>query len=386
MSFEDALEIAARLPKVDLHLHLDGSILPSFIASRARARGVSEAATQDAVSLREFVDEMKTQMRRKSSDARENSRVETGKNWPIFDWMNRWLQTDEELEEGVFSLATHLSSTEKVRYLEVRFCPALHCLEGLDAQGAVTAACRGFERAKEECGICGGVIVCALRSKPAPHPLDMAKLCSTPGVVGFDVAGAETFALSLPAIEEAVAYCRERGVPVTVHAGELPFGMQPNLDTALDFGVNRIGHGLALGFGDGEDGRLLDDVAAKRISVEVCISSITTATRLTAYAKHPIKRMRDKGIRCVLGCDNLTLSGDPDFAGQYPMHHDFSYAYPSGELAHLHVDCGLPWVPDIRDILLDSARAGFASDQSLVDAFQTELDAALHAAGLLPPN
>jgi adenosine deaminase len=59
-AFSCALAIAAKLPKVELHLHLDGSLLPSFIRERAKARGIEVPETDRA--LRDFVDEMKGQV------------------------------------------------------------------------------------------------------------------------------------------------------------------------------------------------------------------------------------------------------------------------------------------------------------------------------------
>ena len=208
-----------------------------------------------------------------------------------------------------------------------------------------------------------------------------------------------------------------------------PHGTLHNLDAALDAGVRRIGHGAALASVDGvrvarscgarkrgkrasplrerERERLLSGTHGKRassrsfgevlahedtgrseallrrcvqsgVTVEVCLTSICTAARVPSFAEHPILAMRAAGVRIALGCDNYTLSGDPATAADY-LYADFSYAHPAGEIAHLRAHLGLDW-SEIRTILLDSVRAGFAVDTAFVANFTAELDTALQAA------
>jgi len=372
-AFADALTVARSLPKADLHCHLDGSLLPKFVADQAEKRGVlsknGEKIPTTPTAFREFVDEMKGAMRAKSAtDARVITRVESKKNWPIFDWMNRWLQTEAEVREGVRSLAACLHDEERVRYLEIRFCPALHTLEGLSVEQVVQAASRGWQDAvAERATLKGGLILCALRSYPAPHPLETAQLVKAhlegPAVVGFDVAGSEVYALSTPAIAEALAFCKANDVPVTAHAGELPLGMVPNLETALSYPVDRIGHGLALGLGDIDpetSERLIKECADKKVGVEVCITSICTATRCPAFDSHPLPAFRAAGVRCGLGVDNLTLSGDPLVAGAYPVLSSCAeYEMHCGRsqtalMTRLH--CGWEARGDLEDICRRSSR------------------------------
>ena len=270
--------------------------------------------------LRALVDEMKAQRasQAKSSDARDITAVALKQNWAVFDLMNTLLQTEGELSRATYELAACLKSEHNVWYAEIRFCAALHTLEGLTQDEAVGAVVDGLRRACATVGLRGGIILCALRSHPAPHPLETAKLARRwlgHGVVGFDVAGSETYALSLPAIVSALEACSEWGVPTTVHAGELPRGMLTNLRTALRLGVDRIGHGLALCVGDaaerGEDAELLAEVAGQDVLLEVCLTSNCTPSRVPSYAAHPVRRMFDAGVKIALSVDNLTLSGDP---------------------------------------------------------------------------
>ena len=116
-----ALAIARRLPKTELHLHLDGSLPFDFIVRRAKARGIECPSTPEA--LREMVDDAKrTRARRaRSNDARAITRVDAGKNWPIFDFMCQLLQSREELEEATYLLASSLRLHYFVWLAEMRY-------------------------------------------------------------------------------------------------------------------------------------------------------------------------------------------------------------------------------------------------------------------------
>jgi adenosine deaminase len=392
-SFRRALRVARLLPKTELHIHLDGSLLPDFICERATERDLP--LPHEPHELRRFVDEMKQQRvanANGSTDARDITAVGVKKNWPLFDMMNTMLQTAEELTRATEALCVNLRTVHNVWYCELRFCAALHTLEGLSEDAAVRAVVRGMSLARDAVGIKGGVILCALRSYPPPHPMDTAKLARNwlgRGVVGFDVAGSETFALTLPPIREALEACASFGVPVTVHAGELPRGMLPNLRAALDSKVERIGHGMGMCYGDaveqGEDASLLARCAESGTGVEVCLTSICTASRVPSYSVHPIRQMLDAGVRVSLSVDNLTLSGDPATAGKYPLHAGYSYAHPSGELAHLVADCGFSWV-EARQVLLNGLRMAFSGGgvtDAFVDEFREAVDRVLSAEGLL---
>lgn len=267
------------------------------------------------------------------------------------------------------------------------FCPALHTLEGLTEDAVVRTVVAGFERARDETGVCGGVILCALRSRPAPHPLDTARLARDHlgrGVIGFDVAGSENYGLSDPAIREALVASKGWGMPVTVHAGELPRGMVPNLEAALDLRASRIGHGLGLGIGDavdsGASSELLRRYAEQGIHVEVCLTGNVTASRVPSYAAHPIRAMLAAGVRVSLSSDNLTLSGDGAVVGggAYPAEGGYMYAHPSGEVAHAVADCGVGWHA-IPELLLNGARASFSGDATpgFLEAFEAAIAAAL---------
>ena len=265
-----AHSLALALPKTELHLHLDGSITPNFICRAAERRGIELPPEAELPAL---IDDLRSgDAKARPGDGHKTQ--EAGKNWGIFDWMNQFLQSAWELEEGTKTLMESLAE-DNVRYAEIRFCPELHRLDGLSLEEIVDAVCKGLAAGVAATGgaIRGGVIICALRSYPSSHSLEHAQLAKAfleRGVLAFDIAGDEHYELAIH--EESLRYCAEQGVPFTVHGGEVmaeanPKAMLPNLKLALDLGAARIGHGFALC----QDDALMQRAAEQGVTIEVCL-------------------------------------------------------------------------------------------------------------------
>ena len=94
--------------------------------------------------------------------------------------------------------------------------------------------------------------------------------------------------------------------------------------------------------------------------------------------------MIDAGVRVCLNVDNLTLSGDPMYASCYPLHDDLSYAYPSGEIAHLVADCSFTWA-EVKEILMNGVRASFGADadDDFIHQYGYAIDTVLKDEGLI---
>ena len=314
------------LPKTELHLHLDGSLPPEFILSRAKSRGI-ELDVTSAEELRPFL------MAQKAAAVRSgNTHQSLNSNWGVFDFCNQFLQTREELRDATQNLLVSLNSAHNVVLCEVRFCPTLHTLEGLTPCEVVEAVLEGLEGAKAEVrGLFeAGVIICALRSRSPDEAVSLVELGSRyldRGVVGFDVAGDEG-SYPLEKVEASLVRAKELGVPVTVHAGEWPvndkFGDSSlaNLKLAVSHGVGRVGHGCQLY----RDAELMSLVARTKLPVECCLTS-NCAWKVPSYGVHPIKVMLEKGVVCCVNCDNTLLSGTAQ-----------NQANPTGELQHLADD------------------------------------------------
>jgi adenosine deaminase len=279
-----------RLPKAELHCHLDGSVRPATMLELAREYGVG-MPRNDAESLGEYM---------VVRDARNLEEYLLR-----FDVTLSVMQTADAIERIAFELAED-AAREGVRYLETRFAPVLNTRCGMSPGETVEAALRGLARAERECGIVGRVIVCALRHLSPDVSLDLARLAveyRTRGVVGFDLAGGE---LGHPAAAHAAAFrlAREHGLACTCHAGEGDGA--GSVDQAVhQCGVQRIGHATHLI----EDPLLTSEVRDRRLALEICLTSNVQTHAAESYEAHPLRRYFDAGMNVVLNTDNRLMSG-----------------------------------------------------------------------------
>jgi len=358
-------DVAYLLPKTELHLHLDGSLSPSFMKKRAALKGI------------ELPDDVRTYMH----DLKKNQ-VQTAaanSNWGIFDFCNQFLQTEADLEEATYCLCEELSSLN-VFYAEIRFCPTLHTLQGLTEEQVLIAVLKGIRKGIEEKKIeGGGIIIGALRSKVAPfdpdHSIRLVKLAHKyldQGVVAFDICGDEaSFPLSLHF--ESLEYAKKNGIKLAVHAGEWTTtsydhqgGSISNLRYLIEHGAHRIGHGIALR----QDPELLQAASKKGIFVECCIVSNVGSGKVPSYDNHPIKDMFSAGVRVTLNSDNLLLSGNHT-----------QVANSVNEICRLMEDAGFNY-QDLKTVLLNGAEGAINMTPSLKKLYKERIDAVYQQFGL----
>jgi adenosine deaminase len=233
------------------------------------------------------------------------------------------MQDAPALERIAYELAAD-PAAEGVRYLEVRFCPALNTRSGLPLEEAVSAPLRGLALARAALGVHGTVIVCALRQLDPATSLRLARVAADHrghGVVGFDLAGPE---LAHPAREhrDAFALAAEAGLGLTVHAGEAdgPASIRQALD---DCRAQRIGHGTRLH----EDPALLARVRAAGIPLEVCITSNVQTAAVTSYETHPVRGYLHRGPPVTLSTDNRLISGTTLTDELWKAHHHLGFTW-----------------------------------------------------------
>jgi adenosine deaminase len=318
------LSFFQRLPKTDLHVHLDGSLRVETILELASEQGVELPAT-DVAGLR------------KALHAGEN----TGslvKYLEAFDITLRVMQTDDALYRVAYELAKD-AAAENVRYMEVRYSPMLHTRLDLRLTEVVETVLRGLHDAEVDHGIESKLILCGIRNISPASSLEMAELVVAykgRGVVGFDLAGAE---YDYPAKDhhEAFALVRRNNINVTIHAGEA-YG-PPSIAQALhDCGAHRIGHGCRLR----EDGDLLHYVVDHRIPLECCPSSNVQTGAIASLATHPLRLYKNLGARVTVNTDNRLITDTT----------------MSKELWLAHSQIGLSFA-DIRQIILNGFKSAF---------------------------
>ena len=336
-------EFLAKIPKTDLHLHLDGSLRLATLIELARAAKVPLPSETES-GLQELV------FKEKYRDLPDYLQG--------FGLTCAVLQTPENLERVAYELAVD-SMAENVRYIEVRYAPQLHIHPGFSMEEVVECVNRGLARAqKEHNGSAAvrqgadipfhyGILTCALRFfnrhmsayyaqlfDVMPHApakevmavasLEMARAAAALArqkgipVVGFDLAGAE---YGFPAIDhkEAYQHAHVHFLKKTVHAGEA-YGPESIFQAITECHADRLGHGTWLFAADHikdpaiKDPAyyvkcLVDYIASRRITLEVCpTSNLQTIPAIASVADHPLRKMLDANLSVSINTDNRLVS------------------------------------------------------------------------------
>ena len=283
-------ELLRRLPKAELHCHLDGSLRPETMIELGLELDRTMPAP-DAESLREYMT------------------VDDARN--LEDYLERFaitlsvMQTEPALERIAYELAED-AWRDGVRYIEVRYAPVLNVREGLSLEQAVEAPLRGLARAEAQHGIKGRVIVTAIRNMAPSVSQELAELAVAyrhRGVVGFDLAGGEA-GNPAKAHRAAFEYARCHDLACTCHAGEGD-GADSVRQAVHVCGADRIGHATRLI----EDTSLTDYCNDRRIALEICLTSNVQTRAADSYASHPFREYFDRGLNVVLNTDNRLMSG-----------------------------------------------------------------------------
>ena len=336
-------DLLKELPKTDLHLHLDGSLRPATLLELAEERGVKLPAQTEAGLMRSV-------FKQRYANLPDYLRG--------FALTCAVLQDSESLERTTYELCLDCQQ-DGVRYAEIRFAPQLHSRPGFDTVAVLEAVARGIQRAerefnrrKEVRGGAGpafraGIIVCALRffagnfsrtyldlleslsDLPkeqvfgiASEALVRASLRARDNagvpVVGVDLAGQER---GFPAGDHRRAYqlAHQAFLGKTVHAGEA-YGPESIFQAITDCHADRIGHGTWL-FSRGhihrrrvaDKGayidRLVQYIAERRITIEVCLTSNQqTLPQLAQLSRHPFRKMVQHRLSATFCTDNRLVS------------------------------------------------------------------------------
>ena len=336
-------EFLTRLPKSDLHVHLDGSVRLSTLIELAKERNV-ELPSYTEEGLRETV----------FKDL-YGSLAEYLKG---FQYTTAVLQDEEALERVAFELAED-NLAEGVRYIEPRFAPQLHINEHEDMKRVMWAVHRGLKRAKDQFNarpeVRGGleppfeygIIACAMRMftpefgpyfnqfldvhryTPRKRVFAMASLELAQAVValrneyglpvvGFDLAGQEN---GYPAGDHSEAYqfVHKNFMKKTVHAGEA-YGPESIFQAITDLHADRVGHGYHLlsawliesaGINDkhGYVRDLAQYIADRRVTIEICLSSnLQTNPMVKSVSDHAFRDMQKLRLSATFCTDNRTVS------------------------------------------------------------------------------
>jgi aminodeoxyfutalosine deaminase len=290
-----ALEAFVRaLPKVELHVHLEGSIRPATLAALARRYG----------------------------DHRLPWSAEGVARWYRFrgytDFLNAFvlvcdqLRAPEDFATATIELGASLAG-QNVRYAEVTVSPLAHILRGI----APSDLFAGLEHGRRHVEATYGTrlhwcAACGTRRGPraAIEMVEMVLTHRPAGLVSVGLAGQESHA-SRAGFEAAFALAADAGLHRVVHAGEAAGA--DSISEAIDvLGAERIGHGI----------RCLDDptvVARLRragVPLEVCPTSNVSTRVVPSLARHPLPQLLAEDLVVTLGTDDPAMF-QTDLCGEY---------------------------------------------------------------------
>lgn len=294
-------EVIARLPKAELHTHLDGCLRPGTMVDLARdAKAALPTTDPEALKRHMLVD-----------DARNLEDY-----LARFDLTIQLLQTPEAIERVAYEMVAD-AREDNLRYLEIRYCPELSTRGGLSLDEVVRAERRGLDRGTAEFGIPAGIINCSLRHFDPSVSVRIAEhsvRCRELGVVAFDLAGGE--AGRPPGVHGEAFDIAARGrLGITVHAGEAA-GPESIAEAIHRCHAERLGHGTRLW----EDPALQDLVRDRRILIETNITSNLQTRAVGRAAEHPVRRYFDAGLAVTL-CTDSWLMGGVSLTDEYWLAH-----------------------------------------------------------------
>jgi aminodeoxyfutalosine deaminase len=278
----------ARYPKIELHVHLEGTARGETLERIAKRNGypLSDGLATPG-RFRDFRHFIETFERRLGA-----------------------LQTHDDFREIVVEYAADAASHGAV-YLEGIFVPGLW--RGLDTDEVFGGYCDGAQEAREA----HGVEVRLTPDLPGVYtPEEAEKIAAIAvrhrerGVVGLGLAGPRSDEAMRP-FARAFAIAREGGLGAVPHAGEIA-GAE-SVRAALDVvEADRIRHGIRAE----EDPGLVRELAGRGVVLDVCPLSNLRLGVVASLAEHPLPRLAAAGVRCSISTDDPALL-DTDLTRDY---------------------------------------------------------------------
>lgn len=294
----------AQIPKAELHVHIEGTLLPAAARALAARNGMTldrRLFTPDgeAYSYRDFI-ELVTR---------------------VYQAVAACMRTKADYEEVTCDYLRRCAAENAV-YVELIACPGQCQRTGMRYKDMVDGMAAGIDRARDETGIEARINMAFERHRPgieAAKDADMMISYPHPYIVGLDVAGGEKEGDIPPfaTLYERVRRAFGRPLGVRLHAGE---GAAPavNIRDALAMGVTRIGHGVRVI----EDPALMQEIIARGVVLEVCpTSNIMLMPQYGGdFSNHPLRRLYDAGVRVTINSDDPGLFGAAcSLGGEYEI-------------------------------------------------------------------
>ncbi|MFH1214074.1 MAG: adenosine deaminase [Candidatus Neomarinimicrobiota bacterium] len=322
MNTQNALKIIRSMPKVELHLHLEGAFTLESLLRLINKYGDSEV--RDLESLRQ-----------------KFTFIDFGHFIETWYWKSNFYREPADIEEMAYSTIVSLSR-QRIIYAEVFFSPWDFAKPQMSVQAITEAVIAGVRRAESECPIRIGLITDIIRNHG--HETAIKRLDEiTPyknEIIGIGLGGSEK---EFPAklFTEVFEEAGRRGFHLEAHAGEAD-GADSVWDSLNRLHAERIGHGGRAT----EDPRLIDYLKSNQIPLAICVTSNLKTKIYHSLADHPVRKLFDDGLLITINSDDPTMF-DANLTDEFIL---------------LYTDLNFT-LAEIRQLMKNAIRASFADDR-----------------------
>ena len=286
-----------RLPKAELHLHLEGSARPETLRELARRKRRLKKETEDWIR----------------QQTRQSFRYRDFPDFlAAFRLVTLLLETPEDYALVTTRLVEWLAS-QNVRYAEVMLAAGVVLWKKQPLEPIFEASSAAARAAEVRCGVRLNWIFDVIRHygpEPARQVLEAAIRFRGQGVVAFGIGGDELHG-PVELFTDIAREAREQGLHVVAHAGETvgPESIRQAVETV---GAERIGHG----FTAAQDASVLALLRERRIPLEVCPTSNLATGLLARLEDHPLPKFLAAGLEVTLNSDDPAMFGT-SLEGEY---------------------------------------------------------------------
>jgi adenosine deaminase len=282
------------VPKAELHVHLEGTATPDLVRRIAARNGLEVPegvfATPERFAWRDFLDFLNT-----------------------YNMAASVIRTGQDYRDVAYEYLAACARDGTI-YVELTASVDHARLAGLSDAEHWEGIAAGIDDARSDHGIEARILSVAVRNFGVERAIEIAEHTAGrphPYVVGFSLAGDEAGYPPEPYVE-AYRIAAAAGLGCTVHAGE--WAGADSVRGALELPVTRISHGVRAI----EDPALVDELARRQVTLEVCPTSNVVLGVFPSFEQHPFPVLRAAGIPLTLGSDDPPYFG-ASVGGEYAI-------------------------------------------------------------------
>lgn len=261
------------MKKVELHLHLDGSLDINYAQELTGRDVYNEMVSSHDGNLAQYLEK--------------------------FYLPDELLSDYDTIVEFSYRLAKQLEK-EDVIYAEIRFCPTSHN-KNISVDSVITGIRVGLAKVPS---VKTNLIFCMRRNYSFEQNMEIVKLTKKylgNGCCAIDLVGDEA-SFNTEDFKELFDVINKENIPFTIHAGEV--SSYESVLAAINFGAKRIGHGIK----SIDDKDTIYKLIKNNIYLEICPDSNLDTHAVESIDKHPIRELVDLGVAVTINTDNRTVS------------------------------------------------------------------------------